>query len=156
MTTQREFAVPKDKQLVTVHVIGGETNTGNIFLEYAPEALTLHQKVKLFLEDGNRFFPLAAEGMPPTFINKERVSMLEMTVSDEEPPSYHLMHIEDITSLFTDGTALSGELLAEVPKEKTRLSDCLNLSESFLSVKKGKTLCFINKSSIQQVIYSKG
>ena len=92
--------------------------------------------------------------MPPTFINKERVSMLEVAVSDEEP-AYQLMHIEDITTLFTDGTALSGELLAEVPKEKARLSDCLNLPESFLSVKKEKTMCYINKSTIQKVIYSK-
>jgi hypothetical protein len=155
MTTQREFAVPKDKQLVTVHLIGGETRTGNIFLEYVPEALTLHQKVKMFLEDANRFFPLTAEGMPPTFINKERVSMLEVAASDEEP-AYHLMHIEDITTLFTDGTALSGELLAEVPKEKARLSDCLNLPESFLSIKREKTMCYINKNTIQKVIYSKG
>lgn len=154
MTTQREFAVPKDKQLVTVHLIGGETRTGDIFLEYFPEVLTLHQKVKIFLEDTNRFFPLTAEGAPPTFINKERVSMLEVAVSDEEP-AYSFMHIEDITTLFTDGTALSGELLAEVPEEKARLSDCLNLPESFLSVKKEKTMCYLNKNTIQKVIYSK-
>ena len=154
MTTQREFAVPKDKQLVTVHLIGGETRTGNIFLEYFPEALTLHQKIKMFLEDGNRFFPLTSEGMPPAFINKERVCMLEVAVPDEEP-SYNLMHIEDITTLFTDGTALSGALQAEVPKEKARLSDCLNLPESFLSVKTEKTICYLNKSTIQKVIYSK-
>jgi hypothetical protein len=155
MTTQREFAVPKDKQLVTVHLIGGETRAGNIFLEYFPEALTLHQKIKMFLEDGNRFFPLATEGAPPAFISKERVSILEVAVSDEEP-AYHLMHIEDVTTLFTDGTTLTGELHAEVPKEKARLSDCLNLPESFLSVKKGKTICYLNKSTIQKVTYSKG
>ena len=151
---QREFAVPKDKQLVTVHLIGGETRTGNVFLEYFPEALTLHQKIKTFLEDATRFFPLTTDGMPPTFINKGQVSMLEVTASDEEP-AYHLMHIEDITTLFTDGTALSGELLAEVPKEKARLSDCLNLPESFLSVKKEKTMCYLNKNTIQKVVYSK-
>jgi hypothetical protein len=154
MTTQREFAVPKDKQLVTLHLIGGETMTGNIFLEYFPEASTLHQKVKAFIEDGNRFFPLTADGMPPTFISKERISVLEVTSTDEEP-AYQLMHIEDITTLFTDGAALSGELLAEVPKAKARLSDCLNLPELFLSVKREKTLCYINKSTIQKVIYSK-
>jgi hypothetical protein len=155
MTTQREFAVPKDKQQVTVHLIGGETMTGNIFLEYFPDALTLHQKIKMFLEDANRFFPLAAEGAPTTFINKERVSMLEVDASDQEP-AYHLMHIEDITTLFTDGAALSGALLAEVPKEKARLSDCLNLPESFLSVRKEMTICYLNKNTIQKVIYSKG
>ena len=153
--TQREFAVPKDKQPVTIHLIGGEIMTGNIFLEYFPDALTLHQKVKMFLEDGNRFFPLTANGTPPAFINKERISILEVTASDEEP-AYHLMHIEDITTLFTDGSALSGALLAEVPKEKARLSDCLNLPEAFLSIRKEMTICYINKNTVQKVIYSKG
>ncbi len=155
MTTQREFAVPKEKQLVTVYLIGGEIRSGNIFLEYYPEALTLHQKVKMFLEDANRFFPLTAEGMPPTFISKERVNMLEVAASDEES-AFSLMHIEDITAQFTDSSALSGELLAEVPKEKARLSDCLNLSEAFLSVKKGKNICYLNKTTIQTVVYSRG
>jgi hypothetical protein len=71
--------------------------------------------------------------------------VLEVAVSDDEP-AYQLMHIEDITTLFTDGTALSGALLAEVPKEKARLSDCLNLPESFLSIKREKTLCYLNKT----------
>lgn len=155
MTTQHEFAVPKDKQAVTVHLVDGETRTGNIFLEYFPEALTLHRKIKMFLENTNRFFPLTAEGMPPTFINKERVRILEVAISDEEP-AYHIMHIEDITAQFTDGTALSGELLAEVPKEKARLSDCLNLPEAFLGVKRGNTICYLNKSTVQTVVYSRG
>ncbi len=155
MTTQREFAVPKDKQRVTVRLTGGETLTGNIFLEYFPEVLTLHQKIKMFLEDANRFFPLATDGSPTTFINKERVNMLEVESAEEEPV-YQLMHVEDITALFTDETALSGELLAEVPKEKARLSDCLNLPEAFLCVKKETALCYLNKRAIQKVIYSKG
>ena len=79
--------------------------------------------------------------------------MLEVARSNQEP-AYHLMHIQDITTLFADGTALSGELLAKVPKEKARcLTD--SLPESFLSVKKEKTLCYINKGTIQKVIYSK-
>ena len=155
MAEQREFAVPKDKQAVMVHLIGGEIRSGNIFLEYFPGASTLHQKVKLFLENANRFFPLTDEGRPPTFINKERVSMLEVDISHEEP-AYSLMHIEDITMQFIDGSALSGELLAEVPKEKTRLSDCLNLPEAFLSVKKKNIIYYLNKTTIQKVVYTKG
>jgi hypothetical protein len=32
MTAPHEFAVPKEKQLVSVHLIGGELREGNIFL----------------------------------------------------------------------------------------------------------------------------
>jgi len=64
MTTQREFAVPKDKQLVTVHLVGASQDREHLSrilsrgLDPAPE----DQDV---LEDANRFFPLTAEGTTP-------------------------------------------------------------------------------------------
>ena len=111
------------------------------------------------IEDAGLRRPLSLKE-PLTFEQEDVVRLIpsllrRVAVSDEEP-AYSFMHIEDITTLFTDGTALSGELLAEVPEEKARLSDCLNLPESFLSVKKEKTVYYLNKSTIQQVGYSKG
>jgi len=154
MSNQGEFAVPKEKQRVTVHLTGGEEKTGNIFLEFFPDVQTLHQKISAFLEDAARFFPLAADGAGPEFISKGSIRMLAVD-SPDDAPAFNLMHIEDITATFTDGTTLSGEFLAEVPKEKARLSDCLNLHETFLSVKKENRIYYVNKSAIQKVVYTK-
>ena len=40
-----------------------------------------------------------------------------------------------VNAQFGDGDTVNGELVAEVPAEKARLSDCLNLQNKFLSVK---------------------
>lgn len=153
MPDGREYAVPKEKQKVTVHLVGGETISGSVFLEFFPEALTLYQKMSSFLEDGNAFFPLAAETGVPQFVNKSSVRMMKVDHPEEEP-SFSLMHIEEITALFSDGAKISGMLMADVPAERARLSDCLNLTPLFLSVRTGDSILFLNKKSVQKVVYS--
>lgn len=153
MANGRDFAVPKEKQRVTVQLIGGETLSGSIFLEYSPGALTLHQKISFFLEDKNEFFPLAAEGGSPQFLGKGSVRLLKVDYPEEEP-SFSLMHIEEISALFIDGAKVSGMLMADVPAEHARLSDCLNLTPRFLSVRTGGSILFINKEAVQKVVYA--
>ncbi len=64
------------------------------------------------------------------------------------------MHAISVTARFCDGTAVSGELMAEVPQEKARLSDCLNISNKFLSVKTGGKMCYINKDALRTVVHA--
>lgn len=155
MSDHREFAVPKEKQKVTVHLAGGETLSGNVFLEYFPEALTLHQKITAFLEDKNEFFPLAVDGDGPQFISKRSVRMMEVEYPQEES-TFSLMHIEEITAVFSDGSQVGGMLMADVPAEKARLSDCLNLPGRFLSVRAGGAVLFLNRDSVRKVAYTSG
>ncbi len=147
------FAVPKEKQKVSIQLIGGETLTGSIFLEYHPEALTLHRKMTAFLEGENEFFPLASDGGSPQFISKECIRTMKVDYPEEEP-SFSLMHIEEISVLFADGAKVSGMLMADVPAEKARLSDCLNLADRFLSLRTGQAVLFVNKAAVQKVLYS--
>jgi hypothetical protein len=44
--------------------------------------------------------------------------------------------------------------MAEVPQEKARLSDCLNMSNRFLSIRTGATMCYINKDALQKVVHA--
>ncbi len=150
MTDHREFVVPKEKQKVTVHLAGGETRNGNIFLEYHPEAPALYEKITAFLEEKNEFFPLAADGGGLQFINKRSVRMMEVEYPAEES-TFSLMHIEKISAVFSDGSHLDGLLMADVPSEKDRLSDCLNLSNRFLSVRVNDRVHFINKDAVRKV-----
>ncbi|MDA8098346.1 MAG: hypothetical protein M0042_01820 [Nitrospiraceae bacterium] len=146
----RAFAVPKEKQLVTVHLLGGESTEGNIYLEFYPDARTLHQKVMAFLEDKTGFFPLST-GQTPDFINKHAIRMVEIHYPEEEE-AFSLMHVELVTVIFRDGSQVSGDLLADVPEERRRLSDCLNLSFRFLCARTYGKLCYINKEAILKVI----
>lgn len=150
MNGHREFAVPKEKQLVTVHLLGGESREGNIFLEYYPEARTLHQKIVAFLEDPNEFFPLSSGGAPE-FIRKKSIRMIEVHYPEDEE-QFTIMHVELVTVVFRDGSQVSGDLLADVPEEKKRLSDCLNLPFNFLCTRTYGKVSYINKFSILKVM----
>lgn len=151
MSEQREFAVPKEKQLVTIHLLGGETREGNIFLEFYPEARTLHQKIVAFLEDANEFFPLSSGGAPE-FMRKKSIRMVEIPYPPEEEDRFAIMHVEMVTVVFRDGSQVSGDLMADVPEEKKRLSDCLNLQLKFLATRTYGKVSYINKDAVLKVM----
>jgi hypothetical protein len=150
MPEPREFVVPKEQQLVTVHLIGGDTREGNVYLEFYPEARTLHQKMLAFLEDKKDFFPLSSSGVPD-FINKHAIRMIEVHYPEEER-SFSFMHVELVTIIFLDGSQVSGDLMADVPAERARLSDSLNLSGQFLCTRAYGKVCYINKRAILKVL----
>ncbi len=150
MNERSEFAVPKEKQLVTVYLLGGDTIEGNIFLEYNPDARTLHQKMAAFLESQTDFFPLSSGSMPE-FISKSAIRMVEVHYPEDEE-AFNIMHVELVTVIFRDGTQVSGDLLADVPEQRRRLSDCLNLTERFLCTRAYGKVCYISKQAILKVI----
>ena len=158
MSNQAAFAVPKDRQDVSVHLLSGQLLEGAIFLEYTPAALTVLQKVSAFLEDGNGFFPLCLKESGATeFINKMNVRIVELSYPAEDEQNstaLSLMQSVNVTVLFLNEQTLGGALLAEVPREKARLSDCLNLPNNFLSIKMDEKICYVNKNALQKVVYA--
>jgi hypothetical protein len=150
MAEYNEFAIPKEKQLVSVYLLGGDTVEGNIFLEYYPDARTLHQKMMAFLENQKDFFPLSS-GSIPDFISKSAIRMVEIHYPEDEE-AFNIMHVELVTVIFRDGTQVSGDLLADVPEQHKRLSDCLNLTGRFLCTRAYGKVCYISKQAILKVI----
>jgi hypothetical protein len=150
MSGYNEFAIPKEKQLVTVYLLGGDTIEGNIFLEYNPESRTLHHKIMSFLENQKDFFPLST-GTIPEFISKSAVRMGEGPHPEDED-AFNIMHVELVTAIFRDGTQVSGDLMADVPEQHKRLSDCLNLTGRFLCTRAYGKVCYISKQAILKVI----
>ena len=158
MNTSAAFAVPKDRLTVTLRLSREILIEGEIFLESIAEGLSIHQKLTAFLENSSVFFPIKIipEGVTE-FISKRSVRTIEVNFPDEPEAGYfaHLhMHTIPVKVFFHDGDSTSGELMAEVPKEKARLSDCLNLPGRFIDVRTGKKMCYINKEALQKVVYT--
>src|SRR5512134_251109 len=93
--TDRNFAVPKEKQQVKIQLLGGEALAGNIFLEYKPETVTVYQKVSTFLEDRTGFFPIALGETKPQIIAKTSVKTLEIEYPEDES-IFSLKRIENV------------------------------------------------------------
>ncbi len=150
MADHNEFTIPKEKQLVTVYLLGGDTVEGNIFLEYNPDARTLHRKMMAFLENPTDFFPLSSSSIPE-FISKSAIRMVEVHYPEDEE-TFNIMHVELVTAIFRDGTQVSGDLMADVPEQHKRLSDCLNLTGRFLCTRAYGKVCYISKQALLKVI----
>ncbi len=158
MDENRAFAVPINRLEITVQLRNGVPIEGEIYLEHVTQDLSAHQKLVLFLENNNAFFPIkvAASGRTE-FINKKNVQIFEVVVADGQDTAYFanlFMLSIPIVAHFSDGSMVQGDLMAEVPKEKARLSDCLNLSTGFLCIKSGSRMRYINRDALQKVVHA--
>jgi len=157
MNTSAAFAVPKDRLVVTIRLSGNVALEGEIFLESLSASMSIHQKITAFLENSNTFFPIKViPGGGTEFINKKNIISVEVDFPEDPETSYfaHLfMHTIPVTVYFHDGRTLSGELMAEVPREKARLSDCLNLASKFIDLNTDNKMCYINKEALQKVVH---
>jgi hypothetical protein len=157
MSTSTCYTVPIDRRAVTVHMDNGAILEGEIFLGLFGDNLSTHQKILALLEDSSTFFPfMICKSGKTEFLNKRNVRVVELLLP-EDPDNHYFsfgrMHTIPITALFSSADSISGELMAEVPEEKTRLSDCLNLPDMFLCVKSGEKVCYLNKETLQKVVY---
>ena len=103
------------------------------------------------------FFPLTLKERGGTeFIRKRNIRMIEANYGENEElkTALSLMQSISITAIFVDDGSVSGLLMAEVPAEKGRLSDCLNLPYHFLIVKVGDNICYVNKYALRKVVYA--
>ena len=157
MSGNAAFTVPKDRLSVSVRLENGVTLNGEIFLEYFSDTVSLHQKVTAFLENDNAFFPIKVGSGDTEFVNKTHVRYVEINFPDDPDANYFSfrpMQTIPVNAQFGDGDTVKGELVAEVPAEKARLSDCLNLQNKFLSVKTADKMCYINRDTLQKVIHA--
>ena len=159
MSGNAAFTVPKNRQRVSVRLDNGAIVEGDIFLEPAATDLSIHQQLVLFLEEESLFFPIQVAATGRTeFLNKLNTFSIDVRIPSEADPGFFsqgLLHTIPIIVLLTDGTTLSGDLTAEVPQEKARLSDCLNQPGKFLCMQSDGAMCYINRSAVQKVAHAK-
>lgn len=150
-----QYAVPKDKQSVTLRFKNARFVKGIVFLERPPQPRSLHEKITDFLEQPNRFFPFLEDGSTKTaFISKLTVWALETIpteTTEADIADMSLMHIQNITVRLLDGTSITGALMAETRPEHSRLSDCLNLEGMFMSLQVDGRLLYVNKDRTRMV-----
>ncbi len=156
MSDPTAYAIPKGRQTVTIHFDRGADLEGSIFLEYSAREMSTISKVSAFLENVDSFFPVMLQESGKTeFLQKKNFRMVEMVYPDvDNDANLALMRAINVIIIFTDGISISGSLMAEVPEQKARLSDCLNLPVLFLTIKVKDKILFINKKSIQKVVHA--
>ncbi|MDH3975453.1 MAG: hypothetical protein OEV42_14335 [Deltaproteobacteria bacterium] len=150
-----DLSVQKDKATVTAILPDKTKLKGEVFLASYSESHYGHQKVADILEGEKVFIPLSLkdEGRVE-FLNKDQIVIMEgelSTPEDEEKLSMGLYHIEKVKISFANSENFEGAMISEVPKERSRLSDCLNLEGKFISMIKNGRYFYLNKNMISRV-----
>lgn len=149
--------IPMHRLAVRVIPLEGAGLIGTIFLDQSRANQPLYLMVEDYLERENSFFPFKNETTGDTdFINKETIKMVEWVRlnKEEEGEQYaNLMQAQETRVTFVNGSTLDGTLLSDVPPEKHRLSDCLNIDKKFLIIRTDTDYIHINKAKILKVEY---
>ncbi len=155
MSGNAAFTVPMDRQRVLVRLHGGTIHEGDIFIEQVVADLSPHEKITTFLENEISFFPLKlAETGKAEFLNKSTIISVEVAVPENPEETFFsclILHTIPVRAHCVEGTILQGLLTAEVPQERERLSDCLNMQNAFLCIQEDKRISYINKKALLKV-----
>ncbi len=147
------LVVPKDKQAITVHFDNGEQVKGDIFLERVLDVTPMRSRMTVFLENesGNSYFPFRPENGFTEFVNKRHIVAIEFACEGQDDALCVSMNIN---AVLMNGGSFTGTLIAEVPTELSRLSDCINQRNQFLTVKIDVSMFFLNKNMIRKVMFA--
>jgi hypothetical protein len=152
----QNLAIPKDRLGVTLRFDDDRSVEGTIFLGAYPPTAPLFSKVSALLEDATVFLPFVSRETGKTsFINKRCLHSIEWDIPEEverEEVFTGIMHSEDVMATFVGGGAITGTLLSDAPREKARLSDCLNQPGGFLILKIGSRHMYVNKAMLREVV----
>ena len=154
MNNDSGLAVPKDKQAVVIHLDAGAIIEGDIFMESSINETSLHQKLLRFLTQGSRFFPIKTADATE-FINTTAIRFVEVKIPADPSANFFshlLMQTLQVTVYFRDNTTLSGQLMAEVPPGRGRLSDCVNIPAAFLSIYTSGKMCYVNRNNVVKIV----
>jgi hypothetical protein len=150
------LAVPKDRLAVTIHLDTNAAIEGEIYMESTVGDLSVHQKMTRFLEQGSRFFPVRTSASTE-FINKTATRYIEVGIPHDPGANFFshlLMQTVPVMVYFKNDSAMSGQLMAEVPQDRGRLSDCVNVDSFFLSVYTNGKMCYINKDTVMKIVHA--
>lgn len=150
-----DLSVSKDRANITAIYRNGKKIHGEVFLATCTESHHGHQKVSDLLESDKNFLPISIRDENRVeFVNKNQLLIVEgelSTEEDEEKLEMGLFHIEKVRLFFVNEDSIEGAMLSEVPKERSRLSDCLNMDQKFINMIKDGRYMYINKRLLLKV-----
>lgn len=128
---------------------------GTIFLGTGQWESSLANRVSAYLEDAKEFVPFQLKDKEAAeLINKNNIRTVEWIEEgsaggeDELPDTSHK---QEVTLTFIDNDTITGTLVSDTPRERSRLSDCLNTKEGFIHLIDDKRHIHVNKSVLLRV-----
>ena len=151
----KDLKVTTNEILATIRFDKDTRIEGTIFLGTGQFNKPLANKVSAYLEDAKEFVPFQVKGSATAeLINKKNIKTVEWEEKDSEGENDELVdtsHRQEITLTFIDNDTITGMLVSDTPRERSRLSDCLNTKEGFILITEGKRHIHVNKNMLLRV-----
>lgn len=136
-----------------VFLSGGRTMVGDLHLMSAASLHSGPETPEELLNRPDRFFPLTVESDQTVFLAKHQVLSVGTSAEASEDDSDRRSAARQIPLgvELSDGTELIGTASSELPPDRARALDFLNLGTEFFGLRSDHEVRFVNRSHIRVV-----
>jgi hypothetical protein len=148
-----ELRIPKVPVAIHCHSTGGESFSGQVFLDMTSSAGFTTSQILEFFNTPQPFFPLKLESGQSILIQKWilfRIDVPEL-FHEYESEVFSLVDSRQEAVLHFAGYSLRGSIIVDMPKEHARVLDVVNSGRSFLPFLLETTLSLINVHHLHRI-----
>ena len=145
------FKVPKVKAPLTIHFVGGNSLSGEIFLSPQSQYHFGKEKMLEMLNNDEAFFPLEAETTSSIRLI-HKINIVFITTHEEQEKGESGKHVT-VTIVRTDGENLIGDLIIEEPEHRSRALDFFNSNKGlFFRLQTKDKIYYINSRYVSEIL----
>lgn len=154
MDDSRDIRIPTHAAQVSIRLAGGETLAGTLFLSRTSSFHEGPETLDEFLNSHRSFFALRGSDGRSCLIGA--ASVLLVSAGEDAPvlsrlPGRAWSTIEIIRLILVDGSTVEGTLRANLPPDRSRLSDVLNGEDAFVPIESAAGVVYVNKTAIRKL-----
>jgi hypothetical protein len=150
-----ELRVPTVALFAEILYTDGRTFTGRIFIPTAAQAHGGPMRAEEWMNDGRAFFPLLPNHKEtPILVNKRQVLVVTVEARADAPAFWEAENQGRHQRVIVEcrDRTIEGELLIDMPANRSRVVDYLNRPEEFLTVRHGDRHHLVQKARITRVL----
>jgi hypothetical protein len=150
MDEHSDYKVQKNRFSVTLFMTDGSTQEGYIYLSRHAANHEGPEMVNDVMNQKEQFLPVNFREGATLLINREKIVMIAFPGDERttESPISEDMCVHNVAIHLMNHDPLEGSFFSLLPTHARRVKDYLNQGESFLELRRDRTIYLINKDHI--------
>lgn len=150
-----EYRIEKGRVPVALTMLDGTRLSGDMFVQAYARNRHGREQAPDIMNEAEPFFPLAISGGATVLVAKDQVQEVELAPAERVPSDDDLgARLAEVEITLVSGLVRSGSVLLELPIDRPRLLDFLNLNRSrerFLTLQTGDGVRLLNRAMVSLV-----
>ena len=145
------YRVQKSELSVVVFQADGSIMKGVVFLSATAYNHAGKQTLLDLLKEPGDFFPFRSESGEFCVTNKQTITHIRFVPPEQEEEYQSLGDRENVEIKFVGGEQLAGTVIIEMPEERSRLFDFINVMEGFFLLQNEEAQYLVNVSQVRDI-----